>query len=76
MFLQGALNISLSRLKFDQLEGNAVTLCGPSISLISPIARFSSKETAQDMFMRPLYQQHAPHTLASRACGPQPHMRS
>ena len=28
------------------------------------------------MFMTPLYQQHASHTLASRVHGPQPHMRS
>ena len=34
-----------------------------------------SVETGQDMFTTPLYQQHASHTLASRACGPQPHMR-
>ena len=33
-------------------------------------------ETVQDMFRTPLYQQHASHTLASRAYGPQPHMRS
>ena len=33
-------------------------------------------ETVQDMFITPLYQQHASHTLASRAYGPQPHMRS
>ena len=33
-------------------------------------------ETVQDMFIAPLYQQHASHTLASRAHGPQPHMRS
>ena len=33
-------------------------------------------ETVQDMFITPLYQQHASHTLASRVCGPQPHMRS
>ena len=30
-------------------------------------------ETVQDMFRTPLYQQHASHTLASRAHGPQPH---
>ena len=30
----------------------------------------------KNMFMTPLYQQHASHTLASRAYGPQPHMRS
>ena len=28
------------------------------------------------MFIIPLYQQHASHTLASQASGPQPHMRS
>ena len=28
-------------------------------------------ETVQDMFMTPLYQQHASHTLASRVYGPQ-----
>ena len=33
-------------------------------------------ETVQDMFITPLYRQHASHTLASRAYGPQPHMRS
>ena len=33
-------------------------------------------ETVQDKFITPLYQQHASHTLASRAHGPQPHMRS
>ena len=33
-------------------------------------------ETVQDMLITPLYQQHASHTLASRAHGPQPHMRS
>ena len=33
-------------------------------------------ETVQDMLMTPLYQQRASHTLASRASGPQPHMRS
>ena len=32
--------------------------------------------TVQDMFMTPLHRQHASHTLASRAHGPQPHMRS
>ena len=32
--------------------------------------------TVQDMFITPLYQQHASHTLASRVCGPQPHARS
>ena len=30
----------------------------------------------KNMFITPLYQQHASHTLASRAYGPQPHMRS
>ena len=30
------------------------------------------RETVQDMFITPLYQQHASHTLASRAYGPQP----
>ena len=39
-------------------------------------ARPCFKETVQDMFITPLYQQHASHTLASRAYGPQPHMRS
>ena len=29
-------------------------------------------ETVQDMFMTPLYQQHASHALASRPHGPQP----
>ena len=29
-----------------------------------------------DLFITPLYQQHASHTLASRAHGPQPQMRS
>ena len=33
-------------------------------------------ETVQDMFRTPLCQQHASHTLASRAHGPQPHLRS
>ena len=33
-------------------------------------------ETVQDMFITPLYQQHASHTLASRAYGPQPHVWS
>ena len=36
----------------------------------------SVHETVQDMFITPLYQHHASHTLASRAYGPQPHMRS
>ena len=39
-------------------------------------ARSLSAETVQDMFMTPLCQQHASHTLASRAHGPQPHMWS
>ena len=30
----------------------------------------------KDKFRTPLYQQHVSHTLASRACGPRPHMRS
>ena len=30
----------------------------------------------KNMFITPLYRQHASHTLASRAYGPQPHMRS
>ena len=30
-------------------------------------------ETVQDMFITPLYQQHASHTLASRVYGPRPH---
>ena len=34
----------------------------------------SPHETVQDIFITPLYQQHASHTLASRAYGPQPHM--
>ena len=33
-------------------------------------------ETVQDMFITPLHQQHASHTLASRVHGPQPHIRS
>ena len=33
-------------------------------------------ETVQDMFLTPLHQQHASHTLASRAHVPQPHVRS
>ena len=33
-------------------------------------------ETVQDMFITPLYQQHASHTLALRVYGPQPHMLS
>ena len=33
-------------------------------------------ETVQDMFITPLHQQHASHTLASWAYGPKPHMRS
>ena len=32
-------------------------------------------ETVQDVFITPLCQQHASHTLALRMCGPQPHMR-
>ena len=35
--------------------------------------RLCAFSTVQDMFITPLYQQHAPHTLASRAYGPQPH---
>ena len=34
------------------------------------------RETVQGMFITLLYRQHASHTLASRAFGPQPHMRS
>ena len=30
----------------------------------------------KNMYITPLYRQHASHTLASRAFGPQPHMRS
>ena len=30
----------------------------------------------KNMFITPLYRQHVSHTLASRAYGPQPHMRS
>ena len=33
------------------------------------------RETVQDVFISPLYQQHSSHTLASRVCGPQPHMQ-
>ena len=55
-------------------------------SLYLPVGNYSLKlgvkvnaqvlETVQDRFITPLYQQHASHTLASRAYGPQPHMRS
>ena len=44
----------------------------------APLQPFRSRfdETVQDMFITLLYQQHASHTLASQAHGPQPHMRS
>ena len=40
------------------------------------LSRPCSVETVQDMFITPLCQHHPSHTLASRAYGLQPHMRS
>ena len=37
---------------------------------------YDFNETVQDMFITPLCQHHPSHTLASRAYGLQPHMRS
>ena len=48
----------------------------PRCRLRGVLLSFRVTETVQDMFMTPLYQQHASHTLASRAYGPQPHTRS
>ena len=40
-----------------------------------PMAAYTTRQF-KNMFITPLYRQHASHTLASRAYGPQPHMRS
>ena len=50
---------------------NGLHSCKFSLQLLCDIY-----ETVQDMFMIPLDQQYASHTLALRAIGPQPHMRS
>ena len=61
---------------------NQVHRSSSSTIMIETVHRSSSSiitimiETVQDMFMTPLCQQHASHALASRAHGPQPHMRS
>ena len=44
--------------------------------LIPAVVTITCYETLQYMFITPLYYQHASHTLASRAYGPQSHMRS
>ena len=50
---------------------------GLSSSLATPSSRiFSSLSSLETMFITPLYQQHASHTLASRAHGPQPQTRA
>ena len=44
--------------------------------LSPPELHYFLLQTVQDMFITPLYQQPASHTLASRAHRPQPHARS
>ena len=56
-----------------------VQLTGISIEPMIKAARVQLDEMNPQMYapaMTPLYQQHASHTLASRAYGPQPHTRS
>ena len=64
--------------------------CGAAASFIAPLGTpnlhtrtckspglgMLSLRQFKNMFITPLYRQHASHTLASRAYGPQPHMRS
>ena len=47
-----------------------------TVSPAAPTAAPQCYETVQDMFITPLYKQHASRTLASRVYRPQPHMRS
>ena len=48
----------------------------PWISMVLVVDILGALRQFKNMFITPLYQQHASHTLASRAYGPQPHMRS
>ena len=60
-------------------QGAAAAVCMAVCHTTARLASTASQhnhETVQDMFITPLCQQYASHTLASRAHGPQPHMRS